>query len=41
LGYAEKGLAIDERLAVLDQTNVTWQKDVQISRAMVARLRKS
>jgi hypothetical protein len=41
LRYAEDGLAIAERLAALDPTNATWQKDVAYSRALVARLRRS
>ena len=37
--YAEKSLVIDEQLAALDPTNATWQNDVEVSRAMVARLK--
>ncbi len=36
---AEESLAIDERLAALDPTNVIWQSDLELSRAMLARLR--
>jgi len=36
---AEGSLAIDERLAALDLSNVKWQKDVEVSRRLVARLR--
>jgi hypothetical protein len=39
LRLAHESLAIDERLASLDRSNVTWQKDVMVSRALVARLR--
>ncbi|MDA1313633.1 MAG: hypothetical protein O2968_09890 [Acidobacteria bacterium] len=39
LPFAEESLAIGERLAALDRTNVTWQNDVEFSRALVARLR--
>jgi hypothetical protein len=39
LPNAEESLAIDERLAALDPSNVTWQKDVAVSRTQVARLR--
>lgn len=39
LPLAEEGLAIDEKLAALDRTNVTWQDDVAFSRGLVARLR--
>lgn len=41
LGHAEDSLAIDERLARLDSSNVMWQRDVRVSRRLVARLRSS
>jgi hypothetical protein len=41
LGFAEESLKIDERLAALDPTNATWQRDLLVSRALVARLRIS
>jgi len=39
LHLAEESLVIDERLAALDRTNVMWQQDVEVTRALVARLR--
>jgi len=39
LHFAEQSLEIDERLAALDSTNATWQRDVAVSRAPVQRLR--
>jgi len=35
----EQSLRIDERLAATDPTNVTWQNDVKVRRALVAELR--
>ena len=37
--HLEKSLLIDERIAALDPTNVTWQNDVQVSRQLVAQVR--
>ena len=39
LRFAVEGLEIDERLAALDPTNVIWQQDVKVGRALVARLK--
>ena len=39
LPFAEESFRIDERLAKLDPSNATWRKDVEISGALVARLR--
>ena len=39
LTFAQQSLEIFERLAALDDTNVTWQNDVAFTRALVARLR--
>ena len=35
-----ESLAIDERLAASDLSNVTWQQDVRVSRRLVAEVRK-
>jgi len=40
LPLLEQSLAIDERLAVSDSSNVTWQNDVRVSRRLVAEARK-
>jgi hypothetical protein len=37
---AEESLEICERFTALNRTNVQWQKDVAISRSLVARLKK-
>ena len=39
LEHAERSLRIDERLAALDRSNVMWQRDERVRRAMVARLK--
>jgi hypothetical protein len=39
LRFALESLGIDERLAALDCSSATWQRDVAISRALVARRR--
>ena len=36
----QQSLMIDERLAATDPTNVMWQKDVKVSRELVAELRE-
>jgi hypothetical protein len=41
MALAEQSLSIDVRLSALDKTNVTWQKDVEVSRKMVSRLREA
>ena len=38
LALAEESLAIGKRLAALDKSSVTWQKDVAFGRALVTRL---
>jgi hypothetical protein len=35
----EQSLRISERLAATDPTNVMWQEDVKVSRALVEKLR--
>ena len=38
LAFGRESLAVDERLVALDRTNVMWQSDIRISRALVKRL---